>query len=119
MKQKYTLVKRELVKEKTFRVIIVADSNDADYITEDTTYTEQEFNDSVNILIDLIKNHSGRHEFENFRNETEEGYIEVPYCEYGSCHTLKSIEITCEDVDGIIYNVELIDDEGKLIPIRN
>ena len=58
MKQKYTLVKRELVKEKTFRVIIVADSNDAD---------------------------SGRHEFENFRNETEEGYIEIPYCEWGSC----------------------------------
>lgn len=100
---KYKLVKREVLKEKVFRVIIKADSNDADYITTDETYTEEEFNDIIDDLINLKHNYSGRHELEDFPNESD---LYIPSSEWGRCHTLEKLTVTCEDIDGIIYDVE-------------
>ena len=99
---KYTLVKKEKVKEKTFRVIIEADSNDADYITTDETYNEKEFNEVIDELIDLKNNYGGRHQLEDFEND----WLTIPRSEWGRCHSLTGLEVTCEDIDGTVYDVE-------------
>lgn len=126
--EKYKLTKKESVKERTFRVIISADSNDGDYISTDYTYTETEFNKGiVDLLIDLDKNYSGRHDLEEFPNSTEEKCdfdyncdkckrdstctvgieLDIPHSDWGICHTIQFIDITCEDLDGTLYEVKL------------
>lgn len=103
---KYKLVKPE-VKQKTFKVFMTADANDGDYLTSTQTFTEKEFDEVVDELLDLKNNYlKVAHAFEEFCSEVE---LDIPYdgqSDYG-CHTLEELEITCVDVDGIIYNVEL------------
>ena len=103
MKNKYKLIKLNSQKEKTFKVTIVADSNDADYITTINTYTEKEFNEYVvDDLIDLLNNYNGSHQLENYSGEAE-----VPYSDWGRCHTLESVDISCTDENGNVFNVML------------
>jgi len=116
---KYELVKIVTGGKKKFTVTIVADSNDADYITTIQEYTEEEFNLIVDELINIQKNYSGHQQLENYAEDEEYtlfdedtntacyAWINIPSGEWGKCHTLKSIDITCLTEDGVLYNVEL------------
>ena len=111
-------------KGKLFKITIKADSNDADYITETTELNEKDFNKVVPFLLDLKNNYSDSHRFEEWDIEdyneedlerigvTQEEYEDAPYIDkpYGddmSCHTLEDLEIICIDENSIIYNVKL------------
>lgn len=96
---KYTLTKKPAV--EGFKVTIVADSNDADYITTINTYTKADFEDGIiDELIDLQTNHSGHYQLESF----EYGYLQMPFCEHG-CHSLESIEVEYTDAEGNVWDV--------------
>jgi len=101
--KKYKLIKSKN-KEKIFTVTIEADSNDGDYITATSDYNELEFEEIVDELIRLKKYYGDSHQFEDFYNT--EYNIDIPYSEYGRCHTLSSIEIYCIE-NGQYYEVEL------------
>ena len=110
---KYKLIK-PTNKGKIFTVTMEADSNDGDYITATSDYTELEFEEIVDELIRLKKYYSDSHQFEDFYNT--EYNIDIPYSEYGRCHTLSSIEIYCIDENGQYFEVELnLDDIVFLI----
>lgn len=96
---KYSLVKKPAV--EGFKVTIVADSSDADYITTINTYTKSEFEDGIiDELIDLQENHSGHYELEKFQYD----YLTMPFCEHG-CHSLESIEVEYTDAEGNVSDV--------------
>ncbi len=101
--EKYKLVTRPQPVAKIFRVIIKADSNDGDYITTDEVYTEEEFNDIIDDLINLKHNYSGRYELEDYPWDND---LSIPCSDWGRCHTLEKLTVTCEDTDGTIYDVE-------------
>ncbi|MBT2759974.1 hypothetical protein [Paenibacillus sp. ISL-20] len=103
----YKLVAPDQKDRNKFVVTVVADSNDADYITTINTYTKPFFEETiVHDLIDLLKNYSGRHKLRNYDGE----YEDLPYNpndEYGRCHTLESIKVKYVDNEGFTWNVEL------------
>ena len=105
--KKYKLIKPSN-KEKIFTVSIEADSNDGDYITATDSYTESEFEEIVEELIRLKKYYSESHQFEKFYDTEYE--INLPFSEYGRCHTLSSINIYCIDENGQYFEVELNED---------
>ena len=126
----YKLVPRK-PKKKTFTVLITADSNDADYITEVSYFTEKEFKPIAIILKDIQDNFSKSHQLETWSIEryktlfTKEElnkmdvtikelmsgaeYLEVPRNDwnYNYCHTLEELEVTCVDENGVIYDIVL------------
>jgi hypothetical protein len=100
---KYELVKKPISNRNQFKVTIVADSNDADYITEINTYSKDSFERYVlDGLIDLKNNFSDDNQLEKYR-----GSAEVPYSEHGRCHSLESISIEYTDEDGTVWDVNL------------
>ena len=116
-------------KHKTFTVTIVADSNDADYITAIGEYKEEDFKALSIILKDIKDNFSKSHQLETWNSDryktlfTQEQlkvmgvtvdelldvaeYLCIPIndWDYEYCHTLERLEVTCIDVDGITYDV--------------
>ncbi|PFT50844.1 MULTISPECIES: hypothetical protein [Bacillus cereus group] len=97
---KYSLTKRPAV--EGFKVTIVADSNDADYITTINTYTKSEFEDGIiDELIDLQENHSGHYELEKFHYD----HLQIPYGDMDICHTLSSIDVEYTDAEGNVWDV--------------
>ena len=126
----YKLVPRK-PKEKTFTVTIKADSNDADYITEVSHYTEKYFRIIAIILKDIKENFSKSHQLETWNIERYETlftkeqldemgvtidelvggaeYLDVPRndWDYDYCHSLEKLEVICVDVDGVMYDVVL------------
>lgn len=90
-----------------FTVTIIADSNDADYITTINTYSKDVFEDHVaNGLTELLQNYSDRHKLEEYEGD----FDDIPYGEYGRCHTLESIDIKYVDENGLTFNVVLGDE---------
>ena len=79
----YNLVKK-VPKEKYYEVYINADSNDADYISTKTKYSQEEFDEVVDELKNLRDNYGGSHELEDFEDETDE--INIPCSVWGCCH---------------------------------
>lgn len=109
---KYKLEKK-VPKNDYFEVIIVADSNDADYITRTEIYTPEEFNRYViNELIILLQECRGRHGLEQYEGDFE--WLNIPYNGWdGWCHSLESVTVTYYDTDGNVYNVN-INEKHKL-----
>ena len=97
----YNLVKK-VPKEKYYEVYINADSNDADYISTTTKYSQEEFDEVVDGLVKLRD--SCDYELEDFEDET--GKINIPSSYGGYCHTLEEVTVTMFDVDGLVYDVE-------------
>lgn len=101
-------------KNKTFEVFIKADSNDADYISTLTSYSEEKFNKNiVDDLILLQSKYAESHKLEKFENAVYDTYdrdteLDIPCSDFGVCHTLEELKITCIDIDGQSYNVKLI-----------
>jgi len=95
---------KKVPKEKYYEVYINADSNDADYISRTSNYSQKEFDEIVDALIDLINNYDGEHELEDYPNDME---LSIPNSDNGCCHTLEELTITMYDIDGYVYGIEL------------
>lgn len=102
--EKYTFRKKESEERNMFHVSIKADSNDGDYITEEESYTEDEFEEIVDELIDLNDNYKGFYKLEDFSSEQ----LCIPTTDYGdNCHTLTRLKIEYIDGNGEVYDVIL------------
>lgn len=111
IREGYKLVKQE-VKDGIYKVSIEADSNDGDYITTNATYTKQEFEKGkLPVLIDMYLNYSGRHEFESLPSYISEE-LDIPYSDWGACHTLSDLDISYIDNNGM-YDLVFDKDELK------
>ncbi|EJW14102.1 hypothetical protein M5X00_26230 [Paenibacillus alvei] len=102
--EKYTLSKTG--KRNIFIVTIVADSNDADYVTTEDIFSKAEFDEYVaDALIDLLANYSGRHQLSDYPNEED---LSIPRNGWdGYCHSLKKMTIKHIDVNGEHWDVSL------------
>lgn len=102
--EKYTIGEVKKDKINQFEVIIIADSNDADYITTREFYGEYVFDEYIiDELIDLIDNYSGSHELEKFCGDN----VRIPYSDWGCCHSIESIEVNYYDNNGTVRPVEI------------
>ncbi|WP_440110005.1 hypothetical protein [Paenibacillus sp. QZ-Y1] len=103
---KYTLSKPRKEQCDFFKVTIVADSNDGDYITTTRTYISKQFNGAiVDELIELKFKYGESHQLADCPLGE---YIDIPYNGYdGFCHSLKSISIVYIDEDGFTWDVNL------------
>lgn len=114
--EKYKLINQTIPKKNHFRVLLKVDMNDGDYVTTDVSYTKKEFNNFVIDDLQILKNRcSERHGLESFFEILEEEYdrseseLYIPYNDYGNiAHTLKSIEVTYKDENGVVYEVEIL-----------
>lgn len=102
---KYTLEKSE--KRNVFIVRIVADSNDADYVTTENIYSKESFEKYVlDGLIELLKNHGDNHKLPDFPNDKYD--LDLPYNGWnGTCHSLESVTVEYFDENGDQWNVKL------------
>lgn len=102
---KYQLVEKADRNLENFKVTIVADSNDGDYMTEVTYYSKEVFEEYViDGLIDLKNNYSGEHELSKCPNEYE---LDIPYNGWdGYCHTLKELIVEYIDKNGKVWDVQ-------------
>lgn len=101
--------------DRPFKLTIVADSNDADYITETRRFSKKEFEERIlpglNHLHQLA---SESHELESYDNEFD---LPLPYSDWGSCHSLESVEVEFIDDSGKTWDVEIeyekLDEENE------
>ena len=99
--EKYTIGEVKKDKINQFEVIIVADSNDADYITTREFYDEDVFDDWVIYdLITLLRDHSEPYKLEGFN-----GDIYIPHSDWGVCHSLETVEVNYYDNNGSVRPV--------------
>ena len=102
--KKYTLEKI-LPKEKYYEVYMKADANDADYVTTEEYFSQDEFDSIVDELKNLISNYGGSHKLSEYPNDCD---FDIPFNGWdGYCHTLEYIDITMYDTDGYTYEVHL------------
>ncbi len=122
MALKYHLQKHKPQKS-FFKITMVADSNDADYITEVTKRNADEAQDllkAIEIFLNInwskFNHHALRKGLKALYNESPDDYyfileeIEFPrdsWCEI--CHTLSSFRVEYFDTKGFVYDV-LFDD---------
>lgn len=91
-------------KEKYYEVYINADSNDGDYISRKERFSQEQFDEVIDGLIDLQNNYSESHQLENYPNKYD---LSIPYNGWdGYCHSLEELTVKMYDTDGIIYNVK-------------
>ena len=104
MAEKYTIGEVKASKINQFEVIIEADSNDGDYITTRHFYSEERSDENViEELIELLSKHGDAYELESF----SENYVDIPYSDYGCCHSLESVEVNYYDNNGSVRPVEI------------
>lgn len=112
MSEKYTFV--EKIEENTdrFRVIIVADSNDGDYMTETDYFSPEDFDRyAVDALLDLSRNYSEDYKLKDYPNDSD---LCIPYNGFdGYCHTLESLTIEYIDHNGKVWSVELNEEDHE------
>ena len=106
--RKYKMTKKEC--EGLFRVTMTADLNDADYMTDVTEYTEDEFEGVLDELIEINELVGVDNAIYDYETSYE---VNIPFEGQSgqSCHTLESLKIEYISSDGVIYDVEL-GDEG-------
>lgn len=118
---KYKLLKPAEKKTNCFTVVITADENDADYVTEVETYSKKKFDEIyAEQLIKLLKEFSGDHNLA--KADTESGYkygfdLNLPRDSRGElCHTLETVEVTYVDEISVLHDVifDLGDDDNGL-----
>lgn len=104
--EKYTLSKPDPEKLKHFKIVIIADANDADYLTSVSSYTKEEFDECfADQVIKLLRDYNGPHGLEKI--DYKSGIdLDIPYDLDGEmCHTLESLEVTYVDENGCFHDV--------------
>lgn len=114
MKSKYALMQL-IPNEVRFEVIIVADSNDADYVTTRETFSLEMFEEEiVDELIVLQRDFGGPNELKKMWSEDSDTYLDIPMDSQDEyCHSLEELEITMYDTRGFSFAVKLNLEEEK------
>lgn len=101
----YKLVPKRKDCFNMFKVTIVGDSNDADYITETRWYSKSVFEMRIiDALNDLKKKASCSYELREYKNEYG---LELPHSDWDICHSLESISVEYVDEEGVSWDVEI------------
>lgn len=101
----YKLVPKRKDYFNMFKVTIVGDSNDADYITETRWYSKSVFESQIiNGLNDLMKNASGSYELRDYQDDYG---LALPYSDWDICHSLESVSVEYVDEEGVSWDVEI------------
>ena len=104
-KAKYHLVEKKGTDLESFEVTIIADSNDADYITNIDTYSKEEFEKRILPGLNHLHNFgTGRKKLEDYHNGFE---LSIPYTDWYPCHTLESVTVEFTDKNQKIWQVDL------------
>jgi len=103
------MYKLKKFKGNVFIVTIVADANDAQYVTTIEHYDEEEFLEIEPYLKDLMINGSVRGSLREWASQSDASeWIEIPWDGWdGYCHSLESISIEYIDENSISYSVEI------------
>ena len=112
-------LEQQIPEKSYFKITIVADSNDADYITEITKRNADEAQDlfkAIEMFLNIdwgkFDHYALREGLEALYNESPDDYyfiveeIDFPrdsWCEI--CHTLSSFKVEYFNTDGFIYDV--------------
>lgn len=101
----YKLIEKASSMKNIFVITIVADSNDADYITESMDCSKTDFEELLPELINLRYNYGKNHELENYPNSMD---LPIPYNGWdGCCHSLEKLIIEYIDESGKVFDVEI------------
>lgn len=100
---KYELVEKYSGELGKFKVIIKADSNDADYVTTINTYDKNNFEKYVVPELIELRKYKGDYKLPDFNA----GWLDIPYGEYDCCHTLESVDVEYLDENGKLWNVKI------------
>lgn len=116
MKYETILKEKKSSKRDVFIITVVADSNDADYMTETTTIKKDDMTDEI---IDLIKkldaieyvNHAlgdvdEQGEAHGLTSDDLFSHISIPHTEWGVCHSLETFTVEYIDAEGKIFDVD-------------
>ena len=101
----YKLVQKTGEEVGMFKITIVADSGDGDYVTDTDLFPKKEFEEyGLEGLRDLRSKASLRHQLRDYDNTYE---LPIPFnFRDGSCHTLESVTVEYLDEDGRVWTVE-------------
>lgn len=100
----YQLVKRTGRDLERFKVTIVGDSNDADYVTSIETYSKETFEKYVLPGLNHLHNFGSWNDFENYDNLYD---LSLPYSDNGRCHSLESVKVEYTDENQVIWDVDI------------
>lgn len=101
----YKLVEKPKDDYETFKVTIVADSNDGDYITETERYGKKEFEEEILLGLNHLKQTAGdEHQLSDYQNPFD---LSLPFSDCGPCHSLESISVEFLDATGKSWDVEI------------
>lgn len=99
--------------EPYYLLKITADSNDGDYITEETHFDEDYVDEVIKAFNIIMSKLMGKHALENYKTicNIEEGevleYVDFPYTDWGICHTIVECELFYYDTEGFTYKIKL------------
>ncbi len=124
MKYETLLKEKKSSRKEVFIITIQADSNDADYMTEKTIINKTNMTDEVIDLIQKLKkiegvNHALGEAYEDDNNEygLEHddffNHINVPFTDWGICHSLEDLSVEYVDENGKIFDVEFVEKESE------
>lgn len=111
-KKLYTIVKKA-PKEPYYVVRTSGDWNDADYVHNSQEYSQEEFDNIVEILIHFDNFYSDDYDYDLYWN------IPVPPGYECSCHTAGIDSIEYYDIDGTVSEVHLTKDKAEIERIKN
>lgn len=97
----------KLVPNQTYyELIIVADINDADYLTTIQKFSENQILQALPEMKNIAQNYSESHQLTHYNDEVE---VFLPSDDSGcQCHSLIKIELTKYHTDGFRYKVNLL-----------
>jgi hypothetical protein len=103
MSERYQLVEKTGRELNSFKITIIADSNDGDYITETTLLSQSDFEEVLDEVINLRDNYGGRHQLEKYPNKMD---LDIPHNGWdGYCHTIEELIVEFIDEDGKVWDV--------------
>ena len=100
----YALLKRSGNSLERFKVTIVGDSNDGDYITKIETYSKKHFEKYILPGLNHLENFGSGHLLESYDNIYD---LRLPYSDYGRCHSLESVTVEYTDENQVIWDVDI------------
>lgn len=95
-----------------FKVTIVADMNDGDYLTTISKYSDEKFHKDVIDELMKLKTH---HAYSGQLEGAEFNYVSIPWDSQGGmdCHSLVSLNVEYIDAYGTVYDVEIFELEEE------
>lgn len=117
MKYETILKEKKSSRKEVFIISIQADSNDADYMNEKTIIKKDNMTDEVIDLIEKFRKiegvgHALRLVYEDedneygIKNDDLFNYINIPFTDWGICHTLEDLVVEYVDENGKIFDVD-------------